>query len=217
MATDTEIEQSVRSELHWSPHLQTNDVAVKVQDGVVTLTGFARDGGESEEIEDIAKRVTGVSAVANDLLVRSVGEAAYSDTDIATEIVRCLKQDLPTLVTSVKALVNAGHVTLEGSTEHRFLRDQAEHLVRRVQGVSSVFNNIVVKLRADPDEIKKRIDAAFRRIVEVDCHAVKVEARGCIVTLSGEVRSDLEKQEAERTAAETPGVTEVVNNIRVRQ
>ena len=215
MTTDTEIEHSVRSELHWSPHLQTTDVAVKVQNGVVTLTGFARDGCESEEIEDIAKRVKGVSAVANDLLVRTLGEAIYSDTDIATEIVRCLNQALPILVTSVKPLVHAGHVTLEGSTEHRFLRDQAEHLVHRVTGVSSVFNNIVVKLRAEPDEIKKRIEAAFHRIVEVDCDAVKVEARGCIVTLSGEVRSELEKQEAERTAAETPGVIQVVNNISV--
>jgi len=216
MATDTEIEHSVRSELHWTPHLQTTDVAVKVQDGVVTLTGFARDGCESEEIEGLAKRVTGVSAVANDLLVRTGGEVAPSDTDIATEVVRCLKQDLPTLVTSVKALVNAGHVTLEGSTEHRFLRDQAEHLVRRVKGVSSVFNNIVVKLRADSDEIKRRIEAAFRRIVEVDCHSVKVEARGCIITLTGEVRSQVERMEAQRTAAETPGVIEVVNNIVVR-
>src|SRR5437762_1000392 len=121
MTTDIDIEQSVRSELHWSPHLHTTDVAVKAQDGVVTLMGFVHDGGESEEIEDIAKRVTGVSAVANDLLVRTLGETVYSDTEIATEVVRCLKQDLPTLVTSVKVLVNAGHVTLEGSTEHRFL------------------------------------------------------------------------------------------------
>jgi osmotically-inducible protein OsmY len=83
-------------------------------------------------------------------------------------------------------------VTLEGSTEHR------------------------VKLRADADEIKKRIEAAFRRIVEVDSHCVKVEARGCIVTLSGEVRSEAEKQEAQRTAAETPGVTEVRNHISVK-
>jgi len=216
MTTDTEIEHSVRSELHWSPHLGTGDVAVRVQDGVVTLTGFARDGCESEEIEDITKRVTGVSAVANDLEVRRPGMAVYSDTDIATEIVRSLRQDLPTLIASVKALVNGGHVTLEGSTEHRFLRDQAENLVRRVKGVSSVYNNIVVKLRADADEIKMRIETAFRRIVEVDCHAVKVEARGCIVTLSGEVRSEIEKQEAERAAAETPGVTEVRNHIAVR-
>jgi len=216
MTTDAEIEQSVRSELHWSPHLQTSEVAVKAQNGVVTLSGFARDGGESEQIEDIAKRVTGVAAVANDLLVRGPGETTGSDTQIALAIVHCLKQDLPTLAASVKALVNSGHVTLEGSTEHRFLRDQAEHAIRRVKGVSGVSNNIVVKLRADPDAIKKRIEAAFHKIVEVDCHAVEVEARGCIVTLSGEVRSQIEKQEAERTAAETPGVTEVVNRIRVR-
>jgi osmotically-inducible protein OsmY len=217
MTNDTEIEQSIRSQLHWSPHLQTNEVAVKAQDGVVTLTGLARDACESSDIEDIAKRVTGVSAVANDLHVRSADEAVRSDTDIATAIVQTLRQDLPTLVASVKVLVNAGHVTLEGSTEHRFLRDQAEHLVRRVKGVSSVLNSIVVKLRADADEIKKRIGVAFRRIAEVDCHSVEVEAHGCTVTLSGEVRSELEKQEAQRTAAETHGVTEVVNNIIVRQ
>lgn len=216
MNTDTEIEQFVRSELHWTPHLSTSDVAVKVQDGVVTLTGFARDGSESVEIEDIAKRVTGVSAVANDLLVRTHDATAPTDTDIATDIVHCLKLELPTLVASVKVLVNAGHVTLEGNTEHRFLRDQAELVVRRVKGVSSVFNNIAVKLRADPDEIKKRIEAAFRRIVEVDSHCVKVEARGCIVTLSGEVRSEAEKQEAQRTAAETSGVTDVRNHIIVK-
>src|SRR4051812_14170395 len=114
MRSDTDIKKDVEAELHWSPHLQTSDVAVKARDGVVTLTGFVRDGGESEEIGGIAKRVTGVSAVANDLLVRTLAEAVYSDTEIATEIVRCLKQDLPTLVTSVKVLVNAGHVTLEG-------------------------------------------------------------------------------------------------------
>jgi osmotically-inducible protein OsmY len=71
-------------------------------------------------------------------------------------------------------------------------------------------------LRADPDEIKKRIELAFRRIVKVDCQSVKVEARGCIVTLSGEVRSEVEKQEAQRTAAETSGVTEVRNHIVVK-
>jgi len=217
MNSDTEIEQSIRSQLHWSPHLHTHEVAVKAQDGVLTLTGFARDRGESHEIEDITKRVTGVSAVANELLIRSADAAVHSDTDIATNIIHTLRQDLPTLVASIKILVNAGHVLLEGNTEHRFLRDQAEQLVRRVKGVKSVVNSIVVKLRADSDEIKKRIEMAFRRIVEVDCHSVKVEARGCIVTLSGEVRSELEKQEAQRTAAETPGVTEVVNNIIVRQ
>ena len=213
MSTDNLIENSVRSELHWSPHLDTRDVAVNVHEGVVTLTGSARDACESSEIEDLTKRITGVLAVANDLEVRGPADAVHSDTRIATAIVNTLKLEIPTLVTSIKVLVNHGRVTLEGNTEHRFLRDQAETLARRIEGVSDVSNNIIVKLRADPDEIKRRIECAFRKIIEVDCHSIKVEARGCIVTLDGEVRSQSERMEAERTAAETPGVTEVRNNI----
>lgn len=213
MSTDNLIEHSVRSELHWSPHLDTRDVAVKVQDGVVTLTGTARDALESEEIEDITKRVTGVLGVANDLRIRSPQDVVNSDTQIATAIISMLKLELPTLATSTKVLVKHGRVTLEGNTEHKFLRDQAEVLARRMRGVAEVSNDIVVKLKADPNEIKRRIEAAFHRLIEVDCHSVKVAARGCVVTLEGEVRSHAERMEAQRTAAETPGVTQVRNNI----
>lgn len=46
---------------------------------------------------------------------------------------------------------------------------------------------------------------------------IEIDLPTLAASVSGEVRSDLEKQEAQRTAAETSGVTEVVNNIIVRQ
>jgi osmotically-inducible protein OsmY len=51
MRTDSEIENNVRSELHWSPDIDTADVAVKAREGVVSLTGFARDCFEKCEID----------------------------------------------------------------------------------------------------------------------------------------------------------------------
>jgi osmotically-inducible protein OsmY len=43
-----------------------------------------------------------------------------------------------------------------------------------------------------------------------------VDAQGADVTLRGEVRSWAERDEAQRTAWSAPGVSNVINEIRVR-
>jgi hypothetical protein len=68
--TDSEIEGYVKEELQWSPDLDSGDVAVSVKQGVVTLTGFVRSYLDKYEAEAAAKRVAGVTAVANDIEVR---------------------------------------------------------------------------------------------------------------------------------------------------
>ena len=40
MKADNEVRRDVEAELRWSPELDDKDIAVKVSDGVVTLTGF---------------------------------------------------------------------------------------------------------------------------------------------------------------------------------
>ena len=41
MRTDSEIQRDVEKELEWDPDIDARNIAVKVTDGVVTLTGFA--------------------------------------------------------------------------------------------------------------------------------------------------------------------------------
>jgi osmotically-inducible protein OsmY len=85
--------------------------------------------------------------------------------------------------------------------------------VRRIKGLKGVSNMIQLKPHAQPSEIKRKIQEAFRRNAEVDSNRIIVEADGSVVTLKGTVRSWVEREEAERAAWAAPGVTSVVDQI----
>jgi osmotically-inducible protein OsmY len=104
-------------------------------------------------------------------------------------------------------------VTLEGQVEWQYQRQTAENAVRRIKGVKGVSNLIQLKPRAQPDEIKKKIQEAFKRSAEVDANRIMVETNGGEVILKGAVRSWIEREEAERVAWSAPGVTRVVDQI----
>jgi osmotically-inducible protein OsmY len=87
--------------------------------------------------------------------------------------------------------------------------------VRRIKGVKGVSNLIQLRPRAEPTEIKKKIQEAFKRNAEVDANRIMVETKGSEVVLKGTVRSWIEREEAERVAWSAPGVTKVVDQIAV--
>jgi osmotically-inducible protein OsmY len=106
-------------------------------------------------------------------------------------------------------------VTLEGEVEWYYQRERAEEAVRRVRGVKGVSNNIQVRPQVAPVDIKRKIEAAFRRSAEIDASRITVEATGSEVVLRGSVRSWAERLEAEQAAWRAPGVAKVDNRIRV--
>jgi osmotically-inducible protein OsmY len=213
MRSDEEIERDVKAELEWDPDLDATDIAVKVKNGVVTLTGFVKSYTDKYEAEAAAKRVAGVVAVANDLEVRLPSIDERPDPDIARDVVSALKSQLPISWENIKVTVKSGWVTLEGEVEWQYQKTAAENAVRRLKGVRGVINSIALKPHAQPDEIKKKIMEAFKRNAELDANRIMVETNGSEVTLKGTVRSWIEREEAERVAWSAPGVTKVVDQI----
>jgi osmotically-inducible protein OsmY len=216
MMSDSEIEKNVKAELEWDPDLDATDIAVSVKNGVVTLTGFVKSYTDRYEAETAAKRVAGVVAVANDIEVRIPSVDERPDPDIAREAAAAIKSQLPISSQNIKIIVKNGWATLEGEVEWQYQRQTAESVVRRIKGVKGVGNMILLRPRAEPTEVKRKIQEALRRSAEVDANRIEVEAHGGEVILKGTVRSWIEREEAERAAWAAPGVTKVEDRIAVR-
>ena len=65
MRSDSDIRSAVEAELSCHPLVDETDILVNVKDGVVTLSGYARNLCQKYGAEDAVKRVAGVTAVAN--------------------------------------------------------------------------------------------------------------------------------------------------------
>ena len=79
MRTDGALRESVISELKWDPMIPTaNNIALRVKDGVVSLTGFVHSYWEKDAAERAAKRVYGVKGIANDIEVKLTSSRSRS-------------------------------------------------------------------------------------------------------------------------------------------
>jgi osmotically-inducible protein OsmY len=215
LRSDVEIQAEVQAELKWEPRVQATEIGVAVKDGVVTLTGWVDSYTKRWAAEEATHRVRGVKAVANDIEVRLSTAGERTDPEIAAAAARALQWDALLVPEQLDVTVSKGWITLKGTVDWQYKKQEAERVVRNLPGVKGVSNLIDVKPRVQPAEIKKQVEQALVRTAQTDAERISVEVDGSKVTLKGTVRAWAERQEAERAAWRAPGVTVVDNRITV--
>jgi len=214
MKNDAELKSDVEAELRWDPSVRAEQIGVSARSGVVELDGHVASYFEKWAAERAALRVSNVKAVASEIKVELPSSATRTDEDIARIAKNHLDWDY-SVPETVKVKVTDGVVTLEGTAEWQYQREEAERVVRPLVGVKGVFNAIAVTPRASATDVKIKIEDALKRSAETDAKHIKVETSDGNVTLRGTVSSWAEREAAEHAAWAAPGVTRVEDLITV--
>jgi osmotically-inducible protein OsmY len=212
--TDLQLKRDVEEELRWEPRLNAAQIGVTVDKGAVTLMGAVDTYAEKWAAEDATKRVSGVRTVAQDLTVKLLGEHQRSDSEIAASVLSALKWDV-FVPKTVTAKIQQGLVTLEGPVTWNYQRDAAERCVRHLTGVTNVINRVILKPELSAGEVKEKVKAALQRQAVRDSNGIDVTTSGGKVTLTGHASSWQSIEDAANAAWAAPGVTEVVDRIKL--
>jgi osmotically-inducible protein OsmY len=212
--SNDELVTYVNEELLWDPKVDSEAVAVSADDGAVTLRGTVGSFREKREAKSAAERVYGVTSVENELQVRLMNDSKRSDADLRGDVLQALMLD--TLVpTTVDAKIEDGFVTLTGTAQWQYQRDEAEFIAANILGVIDVWDEIALTETPDAGDVKHAIKSAFKRNAKLDADDLKVETSNGTVTLNGIVGSWSEHDEAIDAAWAAPGVRSVEDKILV--
>jgi hyperosmotically inducible protein len=160
--------------------------------------------------------VKGVQAIAQEIDVRYPDEKKTADDEIAKRAVDILRWNAVVPRDRVQIMVHLGWVTLAGEVDWQYQRAAAEDEIRRLSGVAKIVNNITIKPRVQPADVRNRIEAAFRRHASIDADRVHVAIlNGGTAKLEGSVHDWSERTAAEHAAWSAPGVVEVDNRLTV--
>jgi hyperosmotically inducible protein len=143
---DSAITAKVKSAFVADKQVKALDIQVATFKGTVQLSGFASSQQEIDQAVKLAREVPGVKSVKNDIRRTPQNSGAYlDDSAITAKVKSAFVADRQVSALNIRVETNNGVVQLSGFASSRPEIDRAGALVRDIQGVKSVENNIQLK------------------------------------------------------------------------
>ena len=215
MAMNDDLVADAIAELFWDPKVDNEAVSVSADDGRITLRGTVGSIREKHEAQKAVQRVFGVTSVDNQLQVRLLNDQRRSDADLRGDVLQALMLD-SLVPNTVDAKVKDGFVTLTGSANWQYQRDEAEFVAENIAGALDVLDEIELNPPTpNAGDTKDSIGKAFKRNAAFDADNLQVSTDNGTVTIYGTVRSWAEHDEAIDAAWAAPGVTSVRDDMTI--
>jgi hyperosmotically inducible protein len=145
---DSVVTTRVRSALLGDPEVKSFDIKVETRKGVVQLSGFVASQDRIEKAIALVVKVEGVKGVENGMSLRSdkatVGNTV-DDSVITTRVKSALFSDPGVKSFDIAVVTRKGEVQLSGYVDNAAQVKRVIAVVRGVEGVQSVNNEMSVK------------------------------------------------------------------------
>lgn len=212
---DNTLRQNIIDELEFDPSIDSANIGVAVDDGIVTLAGHVVTYGQKAAAEDIVRRLKGVRGIAQELEVRLAGSNPTADDEIVKRVLDTIRWSTVIPDGALVVKVEGGWVTLTGLVEWNYQKTAVTDAIKDLEGVVGISNLLQVKAHTSGDNVSQRIEEALKRYAEIEAKAIKVAVHDGKVTLEGKVKAWSELRAVERAAWSVPGVTSVEDNIKI--
>jgi len=145
---DSVLTSKVKVALIDDPVTKAGQINVETFRGVVQLGGFVDNARIKEQATKVARSVTGVREVRNDLRVSTPQETAgqvIDDATVTASVKAKLAEDSTTKAHQVNVETQKGVVQLTGFVDSTTARARAGELARTVDGVAVVRNDLEIR------------------------------------------------------------------------
>jgi len=138
---DDEIAARAVDILKWRVGFPANRISVKVEKGIVTLTGDVDWRYQKSEAEAVVHNLAGVAGVANLIRVNS----AVQVPEVKEKIQKALHRSADLDASRITVQIDGGKVVLGGKVHASYERDIAERAAWSAPGVTEVQDHILIE------------------------------------------------------------------------
>jgi hyperosmotically inducible periplasmic protein len=224
---DDDIESSAKKSYVFETYLKADDIKIKAEDGVVSLTGTVSEESHRSLAQETVVGLPGVKSVDNRLEVKGASPVEKSDAWLKAKVkTTLLFHQNVSAMTEVNT--KDGVVTLQGDATSQAQKDLTTEYVKDVEGVKDVKNEMTVSKTSKTTEQttgEKIDDASITAQVKMSLlfhrstsalNTIVVTNYG-VVTLSGKARNAAEKDLVTKLVNDIKGVKSVKNQMTIEE